>query len=180
MVPTSAARACAVCSGLDGGLGRFGCMTCVLPVVMTDVDAVVGTARGLGCDGGVGWWLLLPPLLLMARLRANCDDEDVVGVAVLGNDGDDGDRLLVGLVPWLDPWDARPGPGLPDSEDGGDAPDGWPGPGAAEEGPATVDMSLSVERVDVATGMQSPLFFTFRDAAVKFGVARAEGRGECC
>lgn len=95
MVPTSAARACAVCSGLDGGLGRFGWMTCVLPVVMTDVDAVVGTARGLGCDGGVGWWLLLP----LARLRANCDDEDVVGVAVLGNDGDDGDRLLAGLVP---------------------------------------------------------------------------------
>lgn len=42
MVPTSAARACAVCCGVDG-LGRFGSRT---GLVVMDVDAVVGV-RGL-------------------------------------------------------------------------------------------------------------------------------------
>lgn len=48
MVPTSAARACAVCSGLRG-LGRFGCST---GWVFTDVDAVVGV-RGLSCEAAL-------------------------------------------------------------------------------------------------------------------------------
>jgi hypothetical protein len=62
---------------------------------MIDVDAVVGTARGLGCDGAILWLWCRLLLVLMLLLRPNHEDDEavVVLVPVGGNEGDDGDGL---------------------------------------------------------------------------------------